>query len=149
MNQLYSQPTYGITSGILFVRNCLRGCTILTQISIIIVVRVIVVVLLQGCHQKVGARDFPRLLSKEENRRKIEPKEALSCLIPRLLFVFIQQLKILVTTPYQQHDFKASSLRNKTERICGKLEIIFNSFKPLSLLFSAIGWIETYQTSNI
>ena len=39
----------------------------------------------------------PRLLS-EENRRKIEPKEILSCLIPRLLIVFTRQLEILVTT---------------------------------------------------
>ena len=39
----------------------------------------------------------PRPLSKE-NRRKIEPKETPSCLIPRLLFVFSRQLKILVTT---------------------------------------------------
>ena len=40
---------------------------------------------------------FPQLLSKE-NRRKIEPKEIPSCLIPRLLVVFTQQLQILVTT---------------------------------------------------
>ena len=49
-HSLYSQPTYGITSGILLVGNCPLGCTILTQISIIIMVKVIVVVLLQGCH---------------------------------------------------------------------------------------------------
>ena len=39
----------------------------------------------------------PQPLSKE-NRRKIEPKEIPSCLIPRLLVVFTQQLEILVTT---------------------------------------------------
>ena len=39
----------------------------------------------------------PRLLLLE-NRRKIEPKEIPSCLIPRLLVVFIRQLEILVTT---------------------------------------------------
>ena len=39
----------------------------------------------------------PRLLSLE-NSRKIEPKETHSCLIPRLLVVFPQQLEILVTT---------------------------------------------------
>ena len=39
----------------------------------------------------------PWLLSKE-NRRKIEPKETPSCLIPRLLVVFTRQLEILVTT---------------------------------------------------
>ena len=33
-----------------------------------------------------------------ENRRKIEPKEIPSCLIPRLLVVFTRQLEILVTT---------------------------------------------------
>ena len=49
-HSLYSQPTYSITSGILLVGNCPLGCTILTQISIIIMVKVIVVVLLQGCH---------------------------------------------------------------------------------------------------
>ena len=46
---------------------------------------------IQGCHG-------PWLLSNE-NRRKIEPKETLSCLIPCLLVVFTQQLlEILVTT---------------------------------------------------
>ena len=39
----------------------------------------------------------PWLLSKE-NRRKIEPKETPSCMIPRLLVLFTQQLEILVTT---------------------------------------------------
>ena len=39
----------------------------------------------------------PWLLSKE-NRRKIEPKETPSCLIPCLLVVFTWQLEILVTT---------------------------------------------------
>ena len=38
----------------------------------------------------------PRLLSLE-NRRKIEPKEIRSCLIPHLLVVFTQHLEILVT----------------------------------------------------
>ena len=33
-----------------------------------------------------------------ENRRKIKPKEILSCLIPCLLVVFPWQLEILVTT---------------------------------------------------
>ena len=40
---------------------------------------------------------LPRLLS-QENKRKIEPKEVPSCLIPHLLVVFTQQLEILVTT---------------------------------------------------
>ena len=39
----------------------------------------------------------PWLLSKE-NKRKIDPTETPSCLIPRLLVVFTQQLEILVTT---------------------------------------------------
>ena len=39
----------------------------------------------------------PQLLSLE-NSRKIEPKETHSCLIPRLLVVFLRQLEILVTT---------------------------------------------------
>ena len=39
----------------------------------------------------------PPPLSKE-NKRKIEPKETPSCLIPRLLVVFTRQLEILVTT---------------------------------------------------
>ena len=47
---------------------------------------------LQGCHKGLGAggRDFscgPWLLSLK-NRRKIEPKEILSCLIPRLVVIF-------------------------------------------------------------
>ena len=93
-NSLYSQPTYGITSSILLVGYCPPGCTILTQISIIIVARVIVVVLyITGLSFRGGGRRFPQLLYKE-NRRKIEPKQALSCLIPCLLFVCIRQLKI-------------------------------------------------------
>ena len=39
----------------------------------------------------------PQLLSKE-NKRKIDPKETPSCLVPRLLVVFTLQLEILVTT---------------------------------------------------
>ena len=39
----------------------------------------------------------PQLISKE-NKRKIEPKEIFSCLIPRLLVVFTLQLEIIVTT---------------------------------------------------
>ena len=39
----------------------------------------------------------PWLLSKE-NKRKIDPTETPSCLIPRLLVVFTRQLEILVTT---------------------------------------------------
>ena len=45
-------------------------------------------------HYKHG----PWLLSLE-NRRKIEPKEIPSCLIPHLLVVFTWQLEILVTNP--------------------------------------------------
>ena len=41
----------------------------------------------------------PRLLLLE-NRRKIEPKEIPSRLIPHLLAVFTRQLEILVTTPF-------------------------------------------------
>ena len=41
----------------------------------------------------------PLLLSLE-NRRKLEPKEIPSCLIPHLLVVFTRQLEILVTTLY-------------------------------------------------
>ena len=33
-----------------------------------------------------------------ENRRKIQPKEIPSCMIPRLLVVFTWQLEIVVTT---------------------------------------------------
>ena len=39
----------------------------------------------------------PRLLSKE-NKRKIEPKETPSCLIPHLLLAFTRQLEIFVTS---------------------------------------------------
>ena len=49
--------------------------------------------IITGLSLRSGGRRFPRLLSKE-NRRKIEPKQALSCLIPCLLFVCIQQIKI-------------------------------------------------------
>ena len=54
----------------------------------------------QGCHKEPGAGDFPRLLLLE-NRRKIEPKEIPSHLIPRLLVVFTWQLEILVTTLHE------------------------------------------------
>ena len=42
-------------------------------------------------------REWPQLLLLE-NRRKIEPKEIPSHLIPHLLVVFTRQLEILVTT---------------------------------------------------
>ena len=61
------------------------------------------------------AGNFPRLLLLE-NRRKIEPKEIPSCLIPLLLVVFTRQLEILVTTlivlfplPYFSNKAKLSS----------------------------------------
>jgi len=37
-------------------------------------------------------------LPLKENRRKMEPKETPSCLIPHLIVVFSQQLETLVTT---------------------------------------------------
>ena len=65
----------------------------------------------------------PRLLSKG-NRRKIEPKEASSCLIARLFFVFIRQLKILVTTlKFVIHEFlsmETAVLNYATKVICEK-----------------------------
>ena len=59
---IYSQPTYGITSSILLVGYCPPGCTILTQISIIIVARVIVVVLLQAVIERWGPEISPATL---------------------------------------------------------------------------------------
>ena len=60
----------------------------------------------------------PQLLSKG-HRRKIEPKEASSCLIARLFFVFIRQLKILVTTlKFVIHEFlsmETAVLRKKSD----------------------------------
>ena len=60
---------------------------------------------MSGLSLRAGGRGFspgyyecgPRLLLPQ-NRRKIEPKEIPSCLIPRLLAVFTRQLEILVTT---------------------------------------------------
>ena len=58
----------------------------------------------QGCHYELGAGDFPRLLREWPpatfigKKKKIEPKEIPSHLIPRLLVVFTRQLEILVTT---------------------------------------------------
>ena len=49
-----------------------------------------------GLSLRAGGWGFPWLLSKE-NRRKIEPKEIPSCLIPCLLAVFTWQIEILVT----------------------------------------------------
>ena len=48
-----------------------------------------------GCYER-----GPWLLS-QENRRKIEPKEIPSCLIPLLLVVFTWQLEILVKSLIQ------------------------------------------------
>ena len=50
-------------------------------------------------HYKHG----PWLLSLE-NRRKIEPRETPSCLIPCLLVIFTWQLEILVTNPKDRLD---------------------------------------------
>ena len=63
-------------------------------------------VILQGYHQEAGAGDFPRLpwtwppATFKENRRKIEPKEIPSCLIPHLLVIFTEQHEMFVTTLY-------------------------------------------------
>ena len=67
--------------------------------------------LAQGCQQP-GARDFPQLLFLE-NRRKIEPKEIPSRLIPHLLVVFTRQLEILVTTLLASY-YKAKLLKTKS-----------------------------------
>ena len=61
---------------------------------------------------------FSWLLSKE-NKIKIELKEILSCLIPRLLVVFTRQLEILVTTLVM--------------RINGEILLSFIRFSPLIL----------------
>ena len=50
-----------------------------------------------GLSLTAGGRGFSRA-TLLENRRKVEPKEILSHLIPRLLVVFTWQLEILVTT---------------------------------------------------
>ena len=44
----------------------------------------------------ISPGDFPRVLLKEK-RKKLEPEETPSCLIPRPCVVFTQQIKILVT----------------------------------------------------
>ena len=67
--------------------------------------------LAQGCQQP-GARDFPQLLFLE-NRRKIEPKEIPSRLIPHLLVVFTRQLEILVTTLLASY-YKPKLLKTKS-----------------------------------
>ena len=54
----------------------------------------------QGCHSQAGAGDFPRLLSKK-NRRKIEPKESLNCLILCLLVILPSNL-VFVTALQDQ-----------------------------------------------
>ena len=62
----------------------------------------------------------PRLLSSE-NRRKIEPSEIPSCLIPHLLVVFTRQLEILVTCLSQTRLALTSSnsrIKLKTYRLC-------------------------------
>ena len=46
----------------------------------------------------------------KQNRREIEPKEILSCLICCLLVVFTQQLEILVTTPNKTYTCKLELL---------------------------------------
>ena len=44
-----------------------------------------------------GFHEYGPLLLPQENRRKIEPKEIPSCLIPHLLVVFTWQLEISMT----------------------------------------------------
>ena len=53
----------------------------------------------------------PQLLLKE-NKRKMEPKETPSCLIPRLLVVFTRQLEILVTTLQMCHSLTLRQRRS-------------------------------------
>ena len=82
-----------------------------------------------GLSLRAGGRGFPpptiyecgfRLLSKE-NRRKTEPKEIPSCLIPRLLVVFTWQLEILVTTPLYFHPFSYSPSPREFEAFSSSL----------------------------
>ena len=72
--------------------------------SIFIINIIMNIGLTSGLSLRAGGRGFPsyyecgpQLLSSE-NRRKIEPKEIPSCLIPGPLVIFTQQLEILVTT---------------------------------------------------
>ena len=57
----------------------------------------------------------PRLLLLE-NRRKIEPNEIPSCLIPHLLIVFTRQLEILVTTLL--HSFRLCVIIERQPVLC-------------------------------
>ena len=52
----------------------------------------------QGPGISLGQYECGPWLLLLENRRKIEPKEIPSCLIPHLLVVFTRQLEILVTS---------------------------------------------------
>ena len=62
---------------------------------------------------------FPRRLSKE-NKRKLELKEILSCLIPHLLVVFTRQLETLVTTLIINFfcSFSVSCISTLPQKIC-------------------------------
>jgi len=80
--------------------------------------------LISGLSLRGGGRGFPRLLRTwsvatfKVNRRKIEPKETPSCLIPYLLFVFTWQLKILVTTLNWQKLNSIEAVERKAARFC-------------------------------
>ena len=66
----------------------------------------------------------PQLLSKE-NKRKIEPNETPSCLIPCLLVVFTLQLEILVTSPCCMFTCLIWFF------ICSFVQSFWNSIQPL------------------
>ena len=76
---------------------------------------------LTGLSLRAGGRKFGRLLLLD-NRRKIEPKEIPSRLIPRLLVVFTRQLEILVTTVGWVGNSKLCRINKHIERFSYDLE---------------------------
>ena len=68
----------------------------------------------------------PRVLLLE-NRRKIEPKEVPSSLIPRLLVVFTRQLEILVTTLHNGSEILNLILNYFFWGSCPKMSLYFIS----------------------
>ena len=84
-------------------------------------------VLFTGLSLRARGRGFPRLLLLE-NRRKIEPKEIPSCLIPRRLVVFTRQLEILVTTLI----YVRTDLALNTRTFVATYHAYYRSYSPIS-----------------
>ena len=82
----------------------------------------------------------PQLLSLE-NRRKIEPNKIPSCLIPRLLVVFTQQLEILLTTLIVYAGFTVSVYFNVVVKLLSYFAVGFGTRSCFPFWGEVICWL--------